>query len=61
MICVIGDMLAVGVEVIVAPLGFSVIMLFVRCCVRSNFETIPILLAFKDKSIFVLHAITTDH
>jgi len=47
----IGDMFAVGVEVIVAPLGSSVTMLFVRCCVQSNFEIIAILLTFKDKSI----------
>lgn len=51
MISVISDVLVVGVEVIVAPLGSNVTMLFVRCYVRSNFEIITILLAFKDKSI----------
>jgi len=34
---------------------------FVHCCVWGNFEVVAIHLAFRNKSIIVFHATTTDH
>ncbi len=61
MIFLIGDMLAIGVEATITPLGFGVTMSVCALLCLGNFETIVILLAFKDKSILVLHVIAIDH